>query len=644
MWVVSPFMYLAALIMFVMTAFSYNVNITLFIVELSISVVFTIALIFARAQFWIHTRLAIKSARAVLLTENEEALNNMTLPIVVTGLEGDVMWANDIFVSEIAEGENVIADNITKYLYPKTLRQVLNEKNANIQYKNKKFTVYSIKTLHSHILYFVDDTYFKDIFKEYTEKKPVVALICFDDKDQVVRESGGGEESRITSEVEAVLREWATEMAGFLRKLSSSNYLMMTDEIHVEQAIANKFAVLDKVRQIRGDGNLYATISVGIGRNAPSAVDSETWARRALDMALGRGGDQVVIIKKGELFDFFGGVSRSVEKRDKVRSRVIATTLTEHIKKSDKVLIMGHKNSDLDSMGSAIGVWAAAQKGLNKQSYIVVDKNTSLAMPLIDEMMQAYPDRRIFIEPYEALQEVSEKSLIVVVDTHSNTFTESTELLKKAKKIVIIDHHRMLVNYIRESLIFYHEPSASSASEMVTELVQYIDMYCLDVVEAQALLSGIILDTKYFVFKAGVRTFEASAYLKQRGADTIKVKKYFANSMNSYREKAQLVSRADIYNGCAVACGEEDEYISRVAAAQAADELLSIQGVKASFVLFESNNEIVISGRSLGEVNVQVILEEFGGGGHLTMAGAQMKGTNINDAKAALIAVLADKV
>lgn len=381
-----------------------------------------------------------------------------------------------------------------------------------------------------------------------------------------------------------------------------------------------------------------------MGRGAEDLAESERWARQALDMALGRGGDQVAVKQKGDTYEFFGGLSKGVEKRDKVRTRVIAATLSDHIKSSDRVFIMGHKNSDLDCIGAAVGMWAAIRKGLEKQASIVVNRNQTLAGALIDSVEESYGEEELFISPLEALQTATERSLLIVVDTHSVNFVESRELLDRVPRTVVIDHHRMMVTHIKNALIFYHEPYASSASEMVTELAQYIKSSSIDPVDAQALLAGIMLDTKNFVLKTGVRTFEASAYLRRRGADTVAVKKLFSNTLETYKQKSQLVSGAEIYKGCAIATSSWEFEDLRIASAQAADELLSIQGVKASFVLYRTGSDVNISARSLGDVNVQVILEEFGGGGHFTMAGAQIKNMTMSDARRALIRALDGKL
>lgn len=644
-WVVSPFLYLVIGTMFVMSLLSYRYNKVIFAVELSICILLALSMLFLRVQFRFHVGAALRTAKKVLTAENEHSLNELAMPVAVTGLEGDIIWANTPFITSVNSGKDVGGDSILKYIYPKTLRQIMGEKGASISRGDKQFTVYTVKTEASYVLYFVDDTYFKQIHKDYIEKRPVMSLICFDNRDELIRDASGGDESRITSQVETVIRDWATEkMGGFVRKLSGGRYLMISDESHMDGAKSRRFEVLDQVREIKGTGGLSATISIGIGRGASSSVESESWARQALDMALGRGGDQVAIMKKGDHYEFFGGLSKGVEKRDKVRTRVIAATLSDHIKASDKVFVMGHRNSDLDSVGASVGIWAAVTRGVKKNAFIVVNQNQTLAGPLINSLSGAYPDTRIFVSPQDALQEVTEKTLLIVVDTHSTSFVESPELLNSVGGVVVIDHHRMMVTHIKNSVIFYHEPYASSTSEMVAELVQYIDGTAIGSIEAQALLSGIMLDTKNFVLKTGVRTFEASAYLKRRGADTVQVKRLFANSLSTYREKSQLVGAAEVYRSCAVACSRESTSNTRIAAAQAADELLSIQGVKASFVLFRADGGVNISARSLGDVNVQLILEVFGGGGHLTMAGAQMEGVTLEEAKAALLETLNEKL
>ena len=491
---------------------------------------------------------------------------------------------------------------------------------------------------------FIEDTYFKDTVREFLDSRPAVATIMFDNREELLKDASDGQGTQLVAMVEKTLQKWVSSTSGFYKKLSGGRYLMVMEERHLRRFVEEKFSILDAIRNIKLDEHRYATISIGVGRGGKSLAEDENWSRKALDMALGRGGDQVAVKQEGDSYEFFGGLSKGVEKRDKVRTRVIAATLSDHVKASDQVFVMGHKNSDLDSVGSAVGMWAAIHKGLEKPVHIVLNRNQTLAGPLVEMTDQAYPNDQLFISPLEALQSATERSLLIVVDTHSVNFVESRELLDRMSRVVVIDHHRLMVSLIKNALIFYHEPYASSASEMVTELAQYIKASAIDGADAQALLAGIMLDTKNFVLNTGVRTFEASAYLRRRGADTVAVKKLFSDSLDTYKQKAQLVSGAEIYKGCAIATSSWDHGDQRIAAAQAADELLSIMGVNASFVLYRSGGDVNMSARSLGDVNVQVILEEFGGGGHFTMAGAQIKNITVGDARRALIRELDDKL
>ncbi len=589
---------------------------------------------------------ALRGAKRVLTGEESYALQEFGLAVAVVGRAGDIVWANQAFADTLGRGRDFVGENVLRYIYPKTFRQVMGEKGAAVSHGGREYTVYGARAKEGYLLYFVDDTYFKAIHKEYREKKPVVGLVVFDNREELLRDNMGGEGSRISGEVDAVLYRWASEeMGGFLRRLSDNRYLFLTDESHVEEAKQRRFRVLDDVRAVKsGKNNMSATISVGLGRGSRDIAESERWARQALDMALGRGGDQVAVMQQGDTYEFFGGLSKGVEKRDKVRTRVIAATLTDHVKDSDRVFIMGHKNSDLDSVGAAVGMWAAIRKGLEKPAAVVINRNQTLARPLVDTVARAYPEEDVFIGAQEALQSVTDRSLLIVVDTHSVNFVEYHELLERVPRVVVIDHHRMMVSHIKNALIFYHEPYASSASEMVTELVQYIKASAIDAADAEALLAGIMLDTKNFVLKTGVRTFEASAFLRRQGADTVAVKKLFSDTLDTYKQKAQLVSGAEIYKGCAIAASTWEVEDLRIVAAQAADELLSILGVRASFVIYRSGSDVNISGRSLGDVNVQLILEGFGGGGHFTMAGAQVKNATVSEVRRALMRALDTKL
>ncbi len=641
-WAASPVFYVLCAVMVGMAVASWWWSPIAFGVELGVSVLAIGAVATANYLFHAHVKVAVSGARKLLSGQDYQALQNFSVPLVVVGQEGDIIWGNSAFLDAMGKGKDVYGETISWMIQPYTLEEVSDKNGVNAKVGEREYTVFSTPTEGGYLLYFVDDTKYKGITRAYEESRPVVAVAFFDNREELMRNASGGEDARVTSEVEEVLNAWAHRMNTFLKKLSGgSRYLLVTDEKNIAQAIKDRFQVLDEIRKIKTADDRSPTVSIGISRDASDFAEGELWARQALDMALGRGGDQVAI-KTGEDYEFFGGLSKGVEKRDKVRTRVIAASLSDHIKASDTVLIMGHRFSDLDAIGAAIGMWSATAKGLKKPAYIVVNRNQSMAMPLIKNMEDTLSDgdREIFISPNDALDLVTPKTLLIVVDTHSQDFVESEELLNSVERVVVIDHHRMMVKHINNAIVFYHEPYASSTCEMVAELVQYLGNNTLSRVEADALLSGIMLDTKGFVLKCGVRTFEAAAYLRRKGADTVEVKRLFADTIDTYKAKYQLVSAAEVYNNCAVACAYDDEPGIRVTAAQAADELLSIQGVIVSFVLFPSGNGVSVSARSLGDVNVQIIMEALGGGGHLTMAGAQIPNISVKDAKAKLLEVL----
>lgn len=644
-WVVSPVFYVMNFVMLGMALFSYQYNRIAFAVELTLTVLVFSSLFASDIILRKRAMSAIGKSREVLAAKDEISIDQFPIAIVVVGSQGDIIWGNELFRKQLAGGEIIAGNNIMNYIYPKTLRQIISERGTNINYHGKEFTVYGIRSDECHILYFVNDAEYKQIAREHKERHPVVCIAAFDNREEIARGGVGGEESRISANVDDVIRSWGNdEMGGFMRKLENGRYLIVTDDMHIEKAKKNRFDVIDRVREIKGESKMSATVSIGIGREAADMAESERWARQALDMALGRGGDQVAMKRKGDAFEFFGGLSKGVEKRDKVRTRVIAAAISDHAMNSDRIFIMGHKNSDLDCVGAAVGMWAAIRKGLKKQTNIVVRRNQTMAGHLVDQVEAEYNTEKVFMSPQDAIQGMTENTMLIVVDTHSVDFVESLELLQKAEKVVVIDHHRMMVSHIRDAVIFYHEPYASSAAEMVAELVQYIDSASLGAVDAQALLAGIMLDTKNFILKTGSRTFEAAAYLRRCGADTVEVKRLFSESLETYKEKARLVSEAEIYKDCAIAVSHWQNENLRLAAAQAADELLTIERVLASFVIYDSGGAVNISARSLGDVNVQLLLEVFGGGGHLTMAGAQVPGETTGAVRRMLIQVLDEKL
>ncbi len=631
-WIVSP-LFLAFPVFMVLIAVVAWPNMAVFSMSIAGAAVSLIVYIATALSHSARLSALTKSASSELSGDSFTALRNFSLPVVVLGDRDDIVFSNASFVKSLSQKRECIGENVRKYLGTELSAGVYTQEGLSITCQNRKYTVYGSKLSKGTILYFVDDTYFKRIAKEYNEKKTITAIISFDNRDEMTSGGGSMEDAQIISRVERVLSDWATEMGGFIRRLSNNLYLVLTDEIHISEAKEQKFEILDKVRTIKNDQGVSSTVSVGIGRNASSLEEGERWARQALDMALGRGGDQVAIKEKGDSYEFFGGLSKGVERRDKVKTRVIAATISDLIADCENVLIMGHKYSDLDSVGAAIGMWTVITKALAKPAYIAINKSQSLAKEMTQIMEQANPDRKIFFSPEEAIAFAGKRTILIVVDTQTPEMVECRELLEKCGSVIVIDHHRMMVNHIKEAVIFYHEPFSSSASEMVAEIIQYISSQVINKTEANLLFAGIMLDTKGFIIRSGVRTFEAAAYLRRRGADTVEVKKMFSNTFESYLAKIEIISKAEIERGYAIACVEEPIPEIRIVAAQAADELLNIKDVSASFVLFRNGEEINISARSWGEVNVQIIMEALGGGGHHSMAATQIKDITMEEAK-----------
>lgn len=634
-WTLSPYFLIFSGVILAMALYSIRWDIYIFYIETAVALLSILLVYINLTRFSRYTARVVRGALAGIKGVNTNYLEKFSIPVVVAGSQGDVVWYNSKFKNRLCSGREATGDFISQYIPGTTVDEILEHNGADVSYGDRRYTVLACTVAEGAVLYFIDDTYYKNTAKEYIESRPAVAMVVFDNREEFERDNDDEQSAHVVVTIENALQKWAAKYNSLFKKLSGGRYMIIFEERFVRQLIEEKFTILEEIRSLKFANGKEATVSIGIGRGAQGFKESELWARKALEMALGRGGDQVAV-KTKDAFSFFGGVSKGYEKFDKVRTRVIASTLSEHIKASSHVLLMGHKNSDLDCVGAAIGLWSAVTKALQKPAHIVVRKEQSLARPLLDNFIQA-GSSNMFMEPEEALGAVTDKTLLIIVDTHSPAFLESTEIYQKCKQVVVIDHHRMMVNRIENSLVFFHEPYASSASEMATELVQYMGDNVLTRLEAEALLSGIMLDTKNFVLKTGVRTFEAAAYLRQRGADTVEVKRLFSNSIDAYKAKYQLVSHAEIYNSCAIACAEDVPPDVRVTAAQAADELLGLQDVRASFVMYSADGAVNISARSLGDINVQVIMEQLGGGGHQTMAGAQLEGERMDTVRSRLI-------
>lgn len=580
-------------------------------------------------------------------------INGIPVPLAVIKDEDvkNIVFCNSEFINTFTR--NTDNFSLGSLIDPNVLKNAVKSGNFGedgscgfwgISYGKKAFKIYIKKINNFAILYFVDNTVYRSLKKRYIDSRICVGLILFDNKEELKRYTTEEESSRISVLVESTLRDWVKGAHGIFRKLSDEKYFVIFEDKYLKNFIENKFDIIDKMHEFKIDEHRYATVSMGISRGELTLLDAEAEARNALNMSLGRGGDQVTIKKRGS-YEFFGGTSQGLEKRSKVKTRVVAMALLEKIQESDCVFIMGHKYSDFDSIGAAAALWNVCVKAKKKKAYVVVDKSQSLAGSAI-EYLEKFSSGNMFISPDKASALVSPKSLLIIVDTHSLKFLESAELYSKINNVAVIDHHRMTVDKINNVEVLFHEPFASSACEMVTEMVQYMCDGYLKKVEAECLLAGIMLDTKNFTLKSGIRTFEAAAYLKKKGAESAEVKKMFGSSLDMYKLKYQIISGAHIFENVVISRLETSDIKSniRVACSQAADELLNLKNIKASFVLFESDGKINVSARSLGDINVQLIMESLGGGGHQTMAAAQIADKSFDEVEEELIRVIKEKM
>lgn len=571
--------------------------------------------------------------------QDREALSTAPMPVAVVSDRNEVVWYNNLFRQEVLGGVDAYGAPLSRVFEGLSAGKLAGRFLPKVTAGNKTFSLFvgkmRLQNEVSYVLYCTDITDLSNISLEYRASRPVVLSLFIDNGEEVLQNLRESDRARLISQVEIVLEDLVSQHSGLFRKCGTYRYLALIEQRALQKIQEERFTVLDKVRALPTD-NENLTLSIGVG-TGKSFADAEAQSRQALDMALGRGGDQAAV-KTPNGFDFYGGVSKSVERRTKVRSRVVASALQELIQASDNVLLMGHRYSDLDCLGAAVALTAVC-RSMGKPAYTVYDPSTTLANALVDRYA-AQGREDFFIEADDAFPLLTSKTLLIITDIHQPNRLDFPELYRKAQNVAVIDHHRKMVEHINDAVLFYHEPYSSSTAEMTAELIQYMSNVKISRLEAEALLAGIMLDTRNFVMKAGVRTFEAAAYLRKAGADTVEVKRMFSEDMSTYQKKAEIVSVAETYRAVAIACVDEDSTGLRIAASQAADELLCVRDVDASFVLFRENDGVNISARSFGNVNVQLIMEALGGGGHQAMAGAYLPKTNLKDAKAMLLQAL----
>ena len=581
----------------------------------------------------------------------KSSLINSPFPLVILETNVNVVWKSSKFVTEFADidMDNYIddliidiKDEIEKSDNKKrksVIRQIqIGKKTYTVQGEFAKSKKYERKKSPEYmmILYFIDETEKVKLKQENEDKKICVGIIMIDNYEEVTQRVDAEQKTQLMAKVESTIYDWVNETNGILVKADRDTYVYVFEQKNLEKIKEEKFAILDYIKNLVRKDKIQLTLSIAISNEGDTERDVYKSASAAMDVILGRGGDQAVIRQNGKYL-FFGGKVEEVEKRTKVKARIVAHALEELIKENDKIMIMGHTNPDIDAIGSALGVYRIA-KTLGKDARIVANVETPSIKDFYESIKDQYQE--VFINSETALAQVDSETLLVVVDTHKKTYVESTELLTKTNKIVIIDHHRRSADFIDNSILTFQEVYASSAAELVTEIIQYTQNEVeLSEVEAEALYAGIMMDTKNFTFKTGVRTFEAAAYLRRCGVDIIKVKKWFQSDLESYNTISEIVRKAEIVrDSIGISIYDVQEKETSLICAKAADELLTIGNITASFVLgLMEDGKVCISGRSIGDVNVQMILEKLGGGGHITLAGAQLENVTIDEAKQELI-------
>ncbi|MFS8500468.1 MAG: DHH family phosphoesterase [Caldicoprobacter sp.] len=584
----------------------------------------------------------------------KNAVFSVPMPFVVVELDGTINWYNPRF-GQLFEGESLLGKNIKNYIPNLDIYALLKNKEDDciqIELNGRTYRLFytplgigDSKEDGRRVIVFL---YLQDITQEallkvkYHDERPVVMLVQVDNYDEVVNNTDEAKRPVVMAEIESILSQWAISLNAGWKKFDRDKFVVFAEARALKALEDDKFSILDAVRSISAGNRIPVTLSIGVGVDGKNPLELSHYAQFALDLALGRGGDQAVV-KRGTKLFFYGGKSKEVEKRTKVKSRVIANALKELMSQSWGVFIMGHEAADLDCLGAALGIYRCARH-IGKRAYIVMSRPNPSIRPMISRLMEDEEYRDVFITPDEALTIADRQAVVVVVDVHRPAFMEEQRLLNAVDKVVVIDHHRRSAEAVENATLVYLEPYASSTSELVTEIVQYFDEKVeLKPVEADALLAGITVDTKNFIFKTGVRTFEAASYLRRAGADPASVRHLFQDDLETFLSRAEVVKNAQIIApGVALAYCPPDIKNGQLIAAQAADSLLTIKGIHTSFVLYANGDDVMISGRSLGNVNVQMVLEKLGGGGHLTVAGAQLGNISLDEARQKVIKALKD--
>ena len=581
----------------------------------------------------------------------QSTIINSPFPLVVLETNGNIIWKSSKFIKEFANVDignylnDIIKELKIKLEKPEenntsvSERMKIGEKTYKIigEYTKIKDREHKNTQEYMATIYFLDETDYIELLQKYNNSKVCMGIVVIDNYEELMQRATEEEKLSLTSRIEKSTYNWINKYNGVGIKSERDTYICVFEQEYVEKIKEDKFEILDEIKEIKNQDKLQSTLSIAISEDGATNLEKYKSAKAVIDIALGRGGDQA-IIKQGGKYYFFGGRTQEVEKRTKVKARIVAEALQELMHVASNIIIMGHTNSDIDAMGSAMGVYRIA-KFLEKEVYIVNETNGTSLDNFINDLKENEEYKDVLIDKSTALNKINQDSLLVVVDTDKRNYVEVPELLEKTDKIVVIDHHRRGTDYIENAILTFHEVYASSACELVTELIEYSENDIkLTTFEVEALYAGIMMETKNFTFKTGVRTFEAAAYLRKCGVDIIKVKKWFQSDLETYNKISEIVAKSEIIDGnIAISIYDKEDVDANITCAKAADELLTISNITASFVIGKMGEQICISGRSIGDINVQLILEKLGGGGHITVAGAQIEGMTQEEVKQELI-------
>ena len=596
----------------------------------------------------------IEEVSTDMSSASKENLVNSPIPMILVETDGRIVWRSRTFVEEF---QNVDMSTYLTQIIKEIKLDLDKSENAENKFISKQFNVdkkiYRIKgsvvkkkrkdkrkKVQEYMLnlYFIDETKYNELFDKYNNSRTCVGMAIIDNYDDIIKTALPEEKIELLANIEKELISWISDNGGLMIKTERDSFVFIFEQQYLKEFEKDKFSILDKVKEIKASNETRITLSLSISNEGNNDYERYRSAIQGMDVVLGRGGDQAIVKKEGHV-KFYGGKTLEVEKRTKVKARTLSQTIVKAMNEADNILIMGHLNIDIDALGSALGMYRLA-KTIDKEAYIVSEPKGDSLGKFIEILTENNEYKKAIIPEEDAVELITDNTLLIIVDTHRKSYVEFPDLVDKIKNKIIIDHHRKAPDAISDCLISFHEVYASSASELVAEIVQYApEDVTLNILEAEALYGGIMIDTKNFTFKTGVRTFEAAAYLRKYGVDIIKVKKWFQTDLESYNKIAEIINNVEIIEdniGIAIYDNNGDKNASLICA-KAADELLTISDITASFVMTEVGEKIFISGRSIGDINVQIILEKLGGGGHITLAGAQLENMSMEDAKNELI-------